>query len=106
MMTPRSPLAVGAAVLMTADARRMTLNVPPRLTWMTRMNASSACGPFLPSTFSARTMPAALIDPAQRSELGRHCQPVPNARFVGDVDARESRVAAKLGGEPRRRPLR
>ena len=68
---------------------------------MTRAKASSAWGPFLPSTFSASTMPAALTTPRSVPELRRHFQPAANAGFVGHVDARESHAAAKLRHEPR-----
>ena len=40
-------------------------------------------------------------DAAQRAELRRHLQSAANARFVGHVDARESRAAAELRHEPR-----
>ena len=63
MMTPRSPASSGAFSVITAAASRITLNVPTRLTRIVFSNRSSGCGPFLPSTFAAGPMPAALTTP-------------------------------------------
>ncbi len=38
MMTPRSPSSIGSAWLIAQLARRITLKVPIRLTWITWLN--------------------------------------------------------------------
>ena len=43
-MTPRSPSSSGSACPITKAARRMTLKVPIRLTWMTWENIARSCG--------------------------------------------------------------
>ena len=58
MMTPRSPSSIGSAWLMAQLARRMTLKVPIRLTWMTCANIARSCGPDLEMVRAARPMPA------------------------------------------------
>ena len=58
-MTPRSP-SCSAAWLIRCAASRMTLNVPIRLTWITRANTSSGNGPWLPTVRAAVPMPAQL----------------------------------------------
>ena len=49
--------------VIAAAARRITLYVPIRLTWITLMNDSSGLGPVLPSILSATAMPAHWIEP-------------------------------------------
>ena len=60
-MTPRSAPASGSRPIMSAAARRMALNVPVRLTAMTRSNQSSASGPSRPTMRFAGPTPAQLI---------------------------------------------
>src|SRR5829696_6083545 len=52
------PAFVGLVASMAAAARRSTLDVPTRLTPITRSNGSSVCGPRLPAAFSAQPSPA------------------------------------------------
>ena len=52
MITPRSPSAFGAFLAIASAASRSALKVPIRLILMTRLNVSSLCGPFLPTTRS------------------------------------------------------
>jgi len=58
MMTPRSPSSIGSAWLIAQLARRMTLKVPIRLTWITWENMARSCGPDLEMVRAARPMPA------------------------------------------------
>ena len=58
MMTPRSPSSIGSAWLIAQLARRMTLKVPIRLTWITWENIARSCGPDLEIVRAARPMPA------------------------------------------------
>ena len=98
-MTPRSPDAVGARPLMAAAARRIMLNVPIRLTRMTRSKASSGIGPSRPTMRPAVPMPAQLTRmragpwtsaAAAMAALG--------ARRIGHVAIGED--ATDLGGHP------
>src|SRR5579884_936703 len=60
-MTPRSPSSNGSSRAMSAAARRITLNVPIRLTSMTRRNPSSGIAPPSRSTIRPGVpMPAQL----------------------------------------------
>ena len=56
-MTPRSPPSFGEFALIGAAARRMTLNVPTRFTWITFTKDARLPGPtmvgLLPSVLSA-----------------------------------------------------
>src|SRR5580658_3400336 len=58
-MTPRSPSSSSAWLIRYA-ASRITLNVPIRLTWITRVKDSSGNGPSLPVVRAAVPMPAQL----------------------------------------------
>ena len=64
-ITPRSPLSVGAPAAMAPAARRITLKVPTRLMRIVFSKSSRGWGPFLPSTFSAVPIPAALTTPCR-----------------------------------------
>ncbi len=64
MMTPRSgppsPVTAGSVATMAAAASRMTLKVPTRLIWMTRLKVSSGSTPSRPSTLPGVAIPAQL----------------------------------------------
>ena len=64
MMTPRSgppsSVTAGSVATIAAAARRMTLKVPTRLIWMTRLKFSSGSTPSRPSTLPGVAIPAQL----------------------------------------------
>src|SRR6202521_4042050 len=62
-ITPRSPSAFAAFLLIDSTASRVRLNEPIRLIWMTRVKLASTCGPSLPSIFSPIATPAQLMTP-------------------------------------------
>ena len=62
MMTPRSgppsSVTAGSVAAMAAAASRITLKVPTRLIWMTRLKVSSGSTPSRPRTLPGVAMPA------------------------------------------------
>ncbi len=92
-MTPRSPLEVGSLALIIAEASRITLNVPVRFVWMTRLNASRGWVPPRPEHFFGEHDAGRVDDSPQRAELRGDVEPALDARLVGHVD--EPRIAPR-----------
>ena len=81
---------------MTA-ARRITLNVPMRFTWIVRENEARSYGPSLPTTRPTPMMPGEIDRHVHAAEsCFGHGQGSLHAGFVGDVGAGEAGTLAQL----------
>ena len=63
-----SPLSIGFSIMVGA-ASRMGLNVPTRLICTAFTKESRECGSLLPTSFSARPMPAQLTRPCSLPKI-------------------------------------
>ena len=104
-MTPRSavagppgrPALTGSVAAIAAAARRMTLNVPMRLTRIVRSNASSGAGPSRPTVRFAVTMPAQFTATRSGAERRGRVDRGLHLGLVRDVRRDEAGPLAELG---------
>ena len=82
---------------MRSAARRITLNVPMRLTWITRANCSSGMTPPLPITRPGVPMPAQLTAIRNVPARGRDVQRRRDLGLVRDIGRREDGGVTEFG---------
>ncbi len=95
MITPRSPSGPAGSVAILAATRRMTLNVPTRLIWMTRAKSASVVRAFLADDALAQH-DAGAVDRAVEATETRYgrLDRGGHAGFIGDIGPRETAEVA------------
>ena len=111
MMTPRSgppsSVTAGSVAAIAAAARRITLKVPTRLIWMTRLKVSSGSTPSRPRTLPGVAMPAQFTTIRSGPSADGGVDGGLHLRLVGDVGGDKdgpwpAAAAAGVRPEPRR----